>query len=103
MQQQMQMRQQAAQAPGGPSRYPMPPSGQPPQASMPPIQPGQPPQRMPQPPQPPAQPMTLQAAMQMQQKQNRLAPVEKPQGIDPIEILQERENRWVFHILESSL
>lgn len=32
--------------------------------------------------------------MAMQQKQNRIAPVAKPQGLDPIAILNERENRY---------
>ncbi|XP_075594967.1 SWI/SNF-related matrix-associated actin-dependent regulator of chromatin subfamily A member 2 isoform X4 [Balearica regulorum gibbericeps] len=30
---------------------------------------------------------------QLQQKQNRISPIQKPQGLDPIEILQEREYR----------
>ena len=29
----------------------------------------------------------------MQQKQNRLTPIAKPQGLDPVELLNERENR----------
>ena len=36
--------------------------------------------------------------MSMQQKQNRLAPIAKPAGIDPIEILNERENRVATRI-----
>jgi SWI/SNF-related matrix-associated actin-dependent regulator of chromatin subfamily A protein 2/4 len=32
-------------------------------------------------------------AQLQQQKQNRITPVAKPQGIDPIEVLKERENR----------
>ncbi|XP_013786045.1 transcription activator BRG1-like isoform X1 [Limulus polyphemus] len=39
------------------------------------------------------------AMMQMQQqKQNRITPVAKPQGLDPIEILKERENRLASRI-----
>ncbi|XP_015906861.2 probable global transcription activator SNF2L2 [Parasteatoda tepidariorum] len=39
------------------------------------------------------------AMMHMQQqKQNRITPVAKPQGIDPIEILKERENRLAARI-----
>lgn len=46
-----------------------------------------------QPPQPP--PMVL------HQKQNRITPIQKPRGLDPVEILQEREYRWdVKHFLE---
>lgn len=40
-------------------------------------------------------PPSVQAMMTMQQKQNRLAPVAKPTGLDPIELLNERENRLV--------
>ncbi|ESO94903.1 hypothetical protein LOTGIDRAFT_207958 [Lottia gigantea] len=48
----------------------------------------------PQPPsnQPPPPP-SVQAMMALQQKQNRVAPVEKPKGLDPLELLNERENR----------
>jgi len=31
--------------------------------------------------------------IQLQQKQNRVTPVQKPQGLDPVGILQEREYR----------
>ncbi|XP_048098668.1 probable global transcription activator SNF2L2 isoform X1 [Alosa alosa] len=31
--------------------------------------------------------------IQLQQKQNRITPIQKPQGLDPVEILQEREYR----------
>lgn len=31
--------------------------------------------------------------LQMQQKQNRITPIQKPQGLDPVGILQEREHR----------
>lgn len=37
--------------------------------------------------------------MQLQQKQNRITPVAKPQGIDPVEILKERENRLAARIV----
>lgn len=30
----------------------------------------------------------------MQQKQNKITPVTKPDGLDPVQILQERENRY---------
>lgn len=39
---------------------------------------------------------STQALMTMQQKQNRIAPVSKPAGLDPIELLNERENRYNF-------
>ncbi|GAB0209467.1 probable global transcription activator SNF2L2 [Grus japonensis] len=38
----------------------------------------------------PGQPSPI---VQLQQKQNRISPIQKPQGLDPIEILQEREYR----------
>ncbi|XP_023676416.1 probable global transcription activator SNF2L2 [Paramormyrops kingsleyae] len=41
-------------------------------------------------PQPPGQPSHI---IQLQQKQNRITPIQKPQGLDPVEILQEREYR----------
>jgi SWI/SNF-related matrix-associated actin-dependent regulator of chromatin subfamily A protein 2/4 len=55
----------------------------------------QPPHPQQQPQQGPQQQHTLQQSMQIQmhQKQNRITPIAKPQGIDPIEILKERENR----------
>lgn len=31
--------------------------------------------------------------IQLHQKQNRITPIQKPQGLDPVEILQEREYR----------
>jgi SWI/SNF-related matrix-associated actin-dependent regulator of chromatin subfamily A protein 2/4 len=37
---------------------------------------------------------SMQAMMALQQKQNKLTPSNKPQGIDPITALQERENRY---------
>ncbi|XP_070196110.1 probable global transcription activator SNF2L2 [Littorina saxatilis] len=68
------------------------------------IQPQQPMQQPPQPqpmqPQQPQPPPSVQAMMAMQQKQNRIAPVSKPQGLDPITILQERENRIAARISE---
>ncbi|XP_067141639.1 LOW QUALITY PROTEIN: probable global transcription activator SNF2L2 [Centruroides vittatus] len=46
------------------------------------------------------QPMPIPAMMQMQQqKQNRITPVAKPQGIDPLEILKEKENRLAARIV----
>uniref|UniRef100_A0A672V9I4 SWI/SNF related BAF chromatin remodeling complex subunit ATPase 2 n=1 Tax=Strigops habroptila TaxID=2489341 RepID=A0A672V9I4_STRHB len=39
---------------------------------------------------PPGQPSPI---VQLQQKQNRISPIQKPQGLDPVEILQEREYR----------
>ncbi|NXF95763.1 SMCA2 protein, partial [Eubucco bourcierii] len=39
---------------------------------------------------PPGQPSPV---VQLQQKQNRISPIQKPQGLDPVEILQEREYR----------
>jgi SWI/SNF-related matrix-associated actin-dependent regulator of chromatin subfamily A protein 2/4 len=41
----------------------------------------------------------MQALMSMQQKQNRIAPVTKPVGLDPIELLNERENRYFSSLL----
>ncbi|XP_033111192.1 probable global transcription activator SNF2L2 [Anneissia japonica] len=42
---------------------------------------------------PEPKPQNLTTVMLMQPKQNRLVPVAKPQGIDPLTILHERENR----------
>uniref|UniRef100_A0AAQ5ZYH1 SWI/SNF related, matrix associated, actin dependent regulator of chromatin, subfamily a, member 2 n=1 Tax=Amphiprion ocellaris TaxID=80972 RepID=A0AAQ5ZYH1_AMPOC len=42
-------------------------------------------------PQPPGQQVS--PMLQMQQKQNRITPIQKPQGLDPVGILQEREYR----------
>nr|XP_020657221.1 probable global transcription activator SNF2L2 isoform X3 [Pogona vitticeps] len=42
------------------------------------------------PPPAPGQPSPI---VQLQQKQNRISPIQKPQGLDPVEILQEREYR----------
>uniref|UniRef100_A0A673KW45 Probable global transcription activator SNF2L2 n=1 Tax=Sinocyclocheilus rhinocerous TaxID=307959 RepID=A0A673KW45_9TELE len=44
----------------------------------------------PQPPPGPGQPSLI---IQLQQKQNRITPIQKPQGLDPVELLQEREYR----------
>lgn len=52
--------------------------------------PGQPP--------PPNFPSSVQAVMSMQQRNNRIAPVNKPQGLDPLTLLQERENRVASRI-----
>lgn len=69
--------------PGGPQQGPIPPSQM---GGMPPN--SQPRQGVPMPP-----------MMQMQhQKQNRITPVAKPNGIDPVEILQERENRLATRV-----
>lgn len=38
----------------------------------------------------PGQPSPI---LQLQQKQSRISPIQKPQGLDPVEILQEREYR----------
>ncbi|XP_051748543.1 probable global transcription activator SNF2L2 isoform X1 [Ctenopharyngodon idella] len=48
------------------------------------------PQPQPQPPSGPGQPSLI---IQLQQKQNRITPIQKPQGLDPVELLQEREYR----------
>lgn len=61
--------------PSGPSVGPSPQPAQPPPPSQPPP------------------PPSVQAMISMQQKQNRIAPVAKPVGIDPIETLKEREHR----------
>ncbi|XP_016428107.1 probable global transcription activator SNF2L2 isoform X2 [Sinocyclocheilus rhinocerous] len=47
-------------------------------------------QPQPQPPPGPGQPSLI---IQLQQKQNRITPIQKPQGLDPVELLQEREYR----------
>lgn len=41
----------------------------------------------------PGQPAQL-PPMMLHQKQNRITPIQKPRGLDPVEILQEREYRW---------
>lgn len=48
---------------------------------------------------PNAQQVPIPAMMHMQaQKQNRVTPISKPQGLDPIELLKERENRLAARI-----
>jgi len=49
----------------------------------------------------PQYPSTAQAVMSMQQRTNRIAPVAKPVGLDPMTMLQERENRFVGRDLMS--
>lgn len=78
--------------PSTPQKLPVPapsgrPSPAPPAAAQPPAAavPG------PSVPQPaPGQPSPI---LQLQQKQSRISPIQKPQGLDPVEILQEREYR----------
>ena len=78
--------------PSTPQKLPVPapsgrPSPAPPAAAQPPTAavPG------PSVPQPaPGQPSPI---LQLQQKQSRISPIQKPQGLDPVEILQEREYR----------
>uniref|UniRef100_A0AAR2KAQ7 SWI/SNF related, matrix associated, actin dependent regulator of chromatin, subfamily a, member 2 n=1 Tax=Pygocentrus nattereri TaxID=42514 RepID=A0AAR2KAQ7_PYGNA len=78
---------QGAEAPAGPQKLPVPaPSGRP--SPAPPQAPTPQPQQQPQ--QGPGQPSLI---IQLQQKQNRITPIQKPQGLDPVELLQEREYR----------
>ncbi|KAI1900375.1 hypothetical protein AGOR_G00049310 [Albula goreensis] len=82
---------QNAEAPSTPQKLPVPatsgrPSPAPPQPS--PAPPPMPSTSVTQ--QPPGQPSPI---VQLQQKQNRITPIQKPQGLDPVEILQEREYR----------
>uniref|UniRef100_A0A8C2AVS1 SWI/SNF related, matrix associated, actin dependent regulator of chromatin, subfamily a, member 2 n=1 Tax=Cyprinus carpio TaxID=7962 RepID=A0A8C2AVS1_CYPCA len=42
---------------------------------------------------PPPGPGNPSLIIQLQQKQNRITPIQKPQGLDPVELLQEREYR----------
>ena len=66
---------------GRPSPAPPATTAQPPAAAVP----------GPSVPQPaPGQPSPI---LQLQQKQSRISPIQKPQGLDPVEILQEREYR----------
>ncbi|XP_056601144.1 probable global transcription activator SNF2L2 isoform X1 [Triplophysa dalaica] len=44
----------------------------------------------------PGQPSLI---IQLQQKQNRITPIQKPQGLDPVELLQEREYRLQARIV----
>lgn len=46
------------------------------------------------PPGPPNNQQLLSQSCQAQQKQNRITSVPRPLGLDPLLILQERENRW---------
>ena len=48
--------------------------------------------------QPGQQPGQPQQQMSMHGKQNRITPLNKPAGLDPVEILQERENRIAARI-----
>lgn len=54
-------------------------------------------QQQPKPNQQTPPPSSLQAMMTMQ-KQSKIAPVQKPQGLNPIDILNERENRYLVKI-----
>ncbi|XP_072521061.1 probable global transcription activator SNF2L2 isoform X2 [Salminus brasiliensis] len=95
---------QGPEASTGPQKLPVPapsgrPSPAPPQTSAAPqpmpstsLTPQPQPQAQPQPQQQPqqGQPSLI---IQLQQKQNRITPVQKPQGLDPVELLQEREYR----------
>lgn len=78
--------------PSPPQKLPVPaPSGRPspaPPAAAPPPAAAVPGPSVPQP--APGQPSPI---LQLQQKQSRISPVQKPQGLDPVEILQEREYR----------
>ena len=51
-----------------------------------------------QPPVPGSFPASVQAVVAAQQRNNRIAPVNKPNGLDPMALLTERENRWVMMI-----
>ncbi|XP_036381989.1 probable global transcription activator SNF2L2 isoform X3 [Megalops cyprinoides] len=82
---------QSAEAPSTPQKLPVPatsgrPSPAPPQPTA--VPPPMPSTSVTQ--QPPGQPSPI---IQLQQKQNRITPIQKPQGLDPVEILQEREYR----------
>ena len=46
-----------------------------------------------QPPVPSSFPASVQAVVAAQQRNNRIAPVNKPNGLDPMALLTERENR----------
>ncbi|XP_071953036.1 probable global transcription activator SNF2L2 [Antedon mediterranea] len=64
-----------------------------PKSGPPPVHPIQPPKTPQGAPKSDQKPQNLTTVMLMQPKQNRLVPVAKPQGIDPLTILHERENR----------
>ncbi|XP_028569071.2 SWI/SNF-related matrix-associated actin-dependent regulator of chromatin subfamily A member 2 isoform X2 [Podarcis muralis] len=76
--------------PSTPQKLPVPsPSGRPSPAPAP----AQPAAVMPGPSVPPPAAGQPSPIVQLQQKQNRISPIQKPQGLDPVEILQEREYR----------
>ncbi|XP_063431293.1 probable global transcription activator SNF2L2 isoform X2 [Mytilus trossulus] len=91
--------------PNQPQRIPPQSQSQPQQGPQPNFQsgatPGVPPtqqqQQQPKPNQQTPPPSSLQAMMTMQ-KQSKIAPVQKPQGLNPIDILNERENRIAARI-----
>ncbi|KAK7501203.1 hypothetical protein BaRGS_00007688 [Batillaria attramentaria] len=85
--QHMRMQQQGGPQP---AQQQMPPGAQPPTQQHMPSQMG--------PMRPHAGPMAMQPPQGHSQKQNRIAPVAKPQGLDPISILNERENRIAARI-----
>ncbi|MCJ8746944.1 hypothetical protein PDJAM_G00147650 [Pangasius djambal] len=96
---------QGAEASSGSQKLPVPapsgrPSPAPPQAptaaqAMPSTSLTPQPQSQPQAQQPQQQqgPGQTSLIIQLQQKQNRITPIQKPQGLDPVELLQEREYR----------
>lgn len=43
----------------------------------------------------PQQMPSVQGAVALQQRNNKIAPVAKPAGLDPLILMQERENRFV--------
>jgi hypothetical protein len=49
---------------------------------------------------PGAAPASMQAIITAQQRNNRIAPVAKPQGLDPVSLLEERENRYCLNYLK---
>jgi len=51
-----------------------------------------------QPPIPGSFPASVQAVVAAQQRNNRIAPVNKPSGLDPMALLTERENRYVIMV-----
>ncbi|RXN34108.1 putative global transcription activator SNF2L2 isoform X1 [Labeo rohita] len=100
MQSVFQFKGQGSETPSAPQKLTVPaPSGRP--SPAPPLAPTstQPvpstsltAQPQPQPPPGPGQPSLI---IQLQQKQNRITPIQKPQGLDPVELLQEREYRYL--------
>lgn len=93
----------ASQQPPQPASQPSPSPHQP-QQPPPSSQPPQPPNEAGdfdnQPPQPqqqqPLLPQNMQNVVMVHQRNNKIAPVAKPAGVDPLILLQERENRWVW-------